>query len=79
MKYNFLLGLRVDIIIFEVKWNGCLKIIEKVSYGDLGGFIVNRIFKSVLEEIVIKEMIEGYCYEFIEDYIELFKEFENRK
>lgn len=79
MKYNFLLGLRVDIIIFEVKWNGCLEIIEKVSYGDLGGFIVNRIFKSVLEEIVIKEMIEGYCYEFIEDYIELFKEFEKRK
>lgn len=24
-------------------------------------------------------MIEGYCYEFIEDYIELFREFEKKK
>lgn len=55
----------MDIIIFEVKWNGCLKIIDKLGYGGLGGIIVNRIFKSVLEEILIEEIIESYCYEFI--------------
>nr|XP_034310091.1 heat shock 70 kDa protein 12A-like isoform X2 [Crassostrea gigas] len=72
-------GLRVDITIFEVKRNGRLEIIEKASHGDLGGSTVNRTFKSALEEIVTKEMIEGYCHEFTEDYIELFKEFEKRK
>lgn len=79
MKHNFSSGLRVDITIFEVKRNGRLEIIEKASHGDLGGSTVNRTFKSALEEIVTKEMIEGYCHEFTEDYIELFKEFENTK
>lgn len=69
----------MDITIFKVKWNGRLEIIEKVSHGDLGGTTVNRTFKSALEEIFTKEMIEGYCHEFTKDYIELFREFENKK
>lgn len=79
MKHTFSSGLRVDITIFEVKRNGRLKIIEKASHGDLGGTTVNRTFKSALEEIVTKEMIEGYCHEFNKDYIVLFREFENKK
>lgn len=69
----------MNITIHEVKQNGRLKIIEKASHSDLGGATVNRNFKSALEEIVTKEMIEGYCHEFTEDYIELFREFEKKK
>lgn len=79
MKHNFSSGLRVDITIFEVKRNGRLEIIEKASHGDLGGTTVNRTFKSALEEILTKEMIESYCHEFTKDYTELFRDFENKK
>lgn len=69
----------MDITIFEVKRNERLKIIEKASHGDLGGTTVNRTFESALEEILTKEMIEGYSHEFTKDYIELLREFEERK
>lgn len=51
----------MDIIVYEVKLNGYLKELDWVSGGDWGGISVDMVFKSVLVEIVMEGMIEGYC------------------
>lgn len=46
--------------------------LDWVSGGGWGGICVDMVFKSVLVEIVIKEMIEGYRYKYFSEYLELF-------
>lgn len=50
-----------------------------MSCGDCGGSSVNKVFESVLVEIVIEEMFESYSKNYLIDYFDLFKDFELKK
>lgn len=50
-----------------------------MSYEELGGSSVDKVFKGVLMEIVIEEMLERYSKKYLDDYLSLFRDFENKK
>ncbi|XP_065923810.1 heat shock 70 kDa protein 12A-like [Magallana gigas] len=80
-KYLFLDagGGTVDITVLEVKNNGDIKELHRSSDGESGGSSVDTVFKSVLAEISMKEMIENYRRKYPYDYLSLFENFENKK
>lgn len=69
----------MDITVLEVKNNGDIKELHRSSDGESGGSSVDTVFKSVLAEISMKEMIENYRRKYPYDYLSLFENFENKK
>lgn len=69
----------MDIVVFEVKKNGDIIELYWLSDGEWGGSSVDIVFKSVLVEIIMKEMIENYRWKYLYDYFSLFFDFENKK
>lgn len=59
--------------------NGDIKELIQSSYEELGGSSVDKAFKGVLTEIVTEEMLERYSKKYPDDYLSLFRDFENKK
>nr|XP_034311452.1 heat shock 70 kDa protein 12A-like [Crassostrea gigas] len=80
-KYLFLDagGGTVDITVLEVKNNGDIKELHRSSDGELGGSSVDTAFKRALAEITTKEMIENYSRKYLDDYLNMFEDFEIKK
>lgn len=72
-------GGSVDITVLEVMRNGNIKELDRLSNGVWGGTSVDMAFKRALAEIVTVEMIESYSKKYPDDYLSLFRDFENRK
>lgn len=69
----------MDIIVFEVKKNGDIIELDWLIDGEWGGSSVDIVFKSVLVEIIMKEMIENYSWKYLDDYFSVFEDFEIKK
>lgn len=69
----------MDITALEVKKNGDIIELDRLTDGEWGGICVDTAFKSVLVEIATKEMIENYSRKYPYDYLSLFENFENKK
>lgn len=69
----------MDITALEVKKNGDIIEMDRLTDGEWGGICVDTAFKSVLVEIATKEMIENYSRKYPYDYLSLFENFENKK
>ncbi|XP_060591180.1 heat shock 70 kDa protein 12A-like [Ruditapes philippinarum] len=72
-------GGTVDITVHEVTDNGNLKELHKASGGAWGGTKVDEAFEEFLSSIVGPVVISKLKSQYLEDYIYLFREFENKK
>lgn len=69
----------MDVTAHEVQWNGQLKELGRSSSGIWGGNSVDKAFKSVLTEIITEEMLEHYIKKYPDDYLSLYRNFEDIK
>lgn len=75
----FSTGGTVDITVLEVKENGAIEELGRLTDGKWGGSSVDTAFKSALAEIATGKMIENYSRKYPDDYLSLFEDFENKK
>lgn len=69
----------MDITVLEVKQNGDIIELDRLTDGEWGGSSVDTAFKSALAEITTKEMIENYSRKYPDDYLSVFEDFEIKK
>lgn len=75
----FSTGENVNVTVHEVQRNGQLKELGRSSSGIWGGNSVDKAFKSALTEIVTAEMLENYIKKYPDDYLSLYRNFEDIK
>ncbi|XP_021376566.1 heat shock 70 kDa protein 12B-like isoform X2 [Mizuhopecten yessoensis] len=72
-------GGTADITVHEKQIDGSLKELLAATGGAFGGKNVDDAFKSFLEDIVGKDIMKKFKNNCMEDYIDIFREFETKK
>lgn len=72
-------GGTIDITVHQIKRSGEIRELHKASGGDWGGTKVDNAFEHFLGELVGKEVVSKFKDSHMEDYIELFRNFEIKK
>ncbi|XP_060578454.1 heat shock 70 kDa protein 12A-like [Ruditapes philippinarum] len=72
-------GGTIDITVHEVLRNGNLKELHKASGGAWGGTKVDAAFEAFLSEIIGPRGIAKFKEDHMEDYIDMFRDFEIKK
>ncbi|XP_060077647.1 heat shock 70 kDa protein 12A-like [Ylistrum balloti] len=72
-------GGTADITVHEKQPDDSLKELLAATGGAFGGKNVDDAFKSFLEDVVGKDTIEKFKNECMEDFIDIFREFETKK
>lgn len=62
-----------------VRNGNTIKELDRLSDENWGGTSVDMAFKRALAEIATEEMIENYSKKYPDDYLSLFRDFENKK
>lgn len=76
---NETIGGTVDITVHEIMTTGEIREIHKATGGDWGGTKVDEAFENFLGEIVGKEVVSKFKDQHMEDFIEMFRDFELKK
>ncbi|XP_045204275.2 heat shock 70 kDa protein 12A-like [Mercenaria mercenaria] len=72
-------GGTVDITVHEVMSNGDLRELHKASGGAWGGTKVDDAFENFLTVVIGKKAVENFKQHHMEDYIDIFRDFEIKK
>lgn len=72
-------GGTADITVHEKQMDGSLKELLAATGGAFGGKNVDDAFKSFLEDIIGKEAMQTFKLKCMDDYIDIFREFETKK
>ena len=74
-----MIGGTIDITIHEITPSGGLKEVHAASGGGWGGTLVDEAFKSLLIDIVGKEIFTKFVRKETEDWLDLWRMFESKK
>lgn len=79
-NFNFnITGGTADITVHLRSGEGVLDEVRPASGGPWGGKSVDDKFEGFLEEIFGKDLVEDLKHNYMEDYLDLFREFESKK
>ena len=66
-------GGTIDVVAHKIRKDGRVRELFRATGGAWGGTIIDRQFKTLMENVFGKDFIDAFCQEYAKDFVELLQ------